>query len=74
MSETVNQHDYVEGKCQHCGDRHADNAARDRRCVSRIIPRSIPTSVFAEIDPIYQRILELRRERDAVLSTATLTE
>jgi hypothetical protein len=70
------QHNYIGGVCEVCGDRQADNLSRDRLCKRPAVPshRSIPVSVFAEIDPIYSRIQELRRERDALLSQTTTIE
>ena len=71
MGEVVRKHDYVDGKCQHCGDKESDNAGADRACVARAMPHPTPVSVFAEIDPIYNRIQELRAERAANLSATT---
>ncbi len=70
------QHEYFNGVCGHCGDKESDNANNPLRLCKRVEPenRPIPTSVFAEIDPIHARILELRAERDAQLAGTTSLE
>lgn len=72
------QHSFVEGVCRYCGAQFV--AGEDQRtCLSTsereaAKVRPIPVSVFAEIDPIFDRIQELRRERDAQLAQTTLIE
>lgn len=67
----MSEHSFVNQVCRYCGATFV--AGEDQRsCLSHkereAIPRPVPTSVFAEIDPIYARIQELRRERDAQLA------
>ena len=71
------EHSFVEGVCRYCGASYrADDV--QRTCLShgerKALVRPIPVSVLAEVDPIYQRIQELRRERDAQLAQTTLIE
>jgi hypothetical protein len=69
----MTEHAYVDGRCEICGDLAAHNVNKDRPCVRRPEPasRPIPASV---VDDIYDRIQELRREKDAQLAEPTFTE
>lgn len=71
------EHSFVEGVCRYCGasfavgdDQRTCLTGKDREPVAR----PIPISVFAEVDPIYDRIQELKRERDAQLAQTTLID
>ena len=67
---TIRQHDYIDGKCQHCGDKESDNVGEraGRACVSRETPRSIPVSVFHSLSEIGERLKEIRAEEEAARS------
>jgi hypothetical protein len=69
---SVNQHNYIDGRCQHCGDKQDDNVGEHaaRACVSREVPRSVPVSVFAKLGDIGDRMKELQAEREKVWNTA----
>jgi hypothetical protein len=64
----IRQHDYVDGVCQHCGDKETDNKGEhaERLCVSRETPRSIPVSIFANLGEIGNRLKEIRAEEAAI--------
>lgn len=68
------EHSFNEGVCRYCGAQQT--AGEDQRtCLSRAEqanqPRPVPKSVFAEVDPLYERIQELKREKDQQLAATT---
>lgn len=66
-NETIRQHDYLDGRCQHCGDLEAENVddKAGRSCIARAVPRAVPTSIFAHPGEIGDRAAEIRAEENA---------
>ena len=61
MEEMLREHDFIDGVCRWCGARH--NLLRLLTCVPRWVekrPRSTPTSVFADLASIGERMREMQ--------------
>jgi hypothetical protein len=63
---TIRTHDYVDGRCQHCGDKEGDNTGEHaaRSCIAREAPRAAFVSVFADLTVIGDRMKEIQAEED----------
>lgn len=67
MPNTIRQHDYIDGVCQHCRDRQSDNTGinTERACIAREVTRPVPESVFSDLTTIGERMRVSRGEEDA---------